>query len=195
MARKLGIVGLALPLIAIVGALIFLFAYGTDAPTFEAGPRELARTNTVVQLSQDPSAALVVPEQAPQSMPILVILADDQRHIWQAVTDLELLPLVEAEEVGLLIAPGVDDASTMAALVEEIDTLVGVDAAALTGFDGGPIRMVCAEWNSVWNGVIVAAATDVSCGQTAVAVVEPGDGLGVRVIDALRQFLELRASK
>ena len=193
MARKLGVVGLALPLIAIVGALIVLFAFGTDAPTFEAGARELARTNTVVQLSEDPSAALVVPEQAPQSMPIFVILADDQRHIWQAVTALELLPLVEAEQIGLLIAPGIADASILAALVEQVETLVAVDAAALTSFDGQPIREVCAEWGLVGSGVIVAAETDVSCGQTAVTVVGPGEGLGVRIVDAMRQLLAQRA--
>ncbi len=195
MARKLGVFGLALPLIAIVGALIFLFAFGTDAPTFDAGARELARTNTVVRLSEEPSAALVVPEQAPQSMPILIILADDQRHIWQAATDLRLLPLVESEQFGILIAPGVADASILAALVEEVEALVDVELAALAGFDGQPMRQLCAEWSHA----IIVAEANVSCKKSAVAIVSArvsdGENLGVRMVEAMRGFLELGADK
>ena len=191
MARKLGVVGLALPLIAIVGALIFLFAFGTDAPTFDAGARELARTNTVVRLSEEPSAALVVPEQAPPSMPILIILADDQRHIWQAATDLGLLPLVESEQFGVLIAPGIADGELLQSLVAKVDALVDVELAALAGFDGQPIRQLCADWSQA----IIVAEANLSCGQSAIAILSDGENLGVRMVDAMRGFLELGADQ
>ena len=111
MLRRLAMVGLATPLVAIIGALIYLFAFGTSAPTFDAGSQQLAVDHTVLRLSDDPDAALVVPDEPPESAAVVVILADDQRHIWSAVQDLVLLEQVEPYALALLIAPGVEDAA------------------------------------------------------------------------------------
>ncbi len=189
MLRKLGVVGLGVPLIAVVGALIYLFAFGTDAPTFDAATRELARDYTVVRLSEAPKAALVVPETPPSTLPIFVILADEQRHIWNAVRELDLLELVEPEGIALLIAPGVSDPSLFRSLVDAASRLAPVQISALTAFDGPQLRALCQSWSEV----IAVAEAPLPCGETRVSIVAPGREHGRRIVDAMRSMFSSRA--
>ena len=50
MLRKLGIVGLGVPLVAIIAALIYLFLFGETEPTFEDATQQLAQDHTVYGL-------------------------------------------------------------------------------------------------------------------------------------------------
>ena len=179
MLRRLGMVGLAAPLAAIIGALIYLFAFGTSAPTLDAGTRQLAVDHTVLHLSDEPDAALVVPEEPPESAAIVVILADDQRHIWSAVQDLGLLDQVEPHALALLIAPGVEDAAALSELVEHAVEYVPVELSVLAGFDGAPIRSLCNDWEHV---VVVGAAA--TCGDAI--RLSAGEGLAARIVEAVQ---------
>ncbi|MCY3557540.1 MAG: hypothetical protein OXH13_02690 [Chloroflexi bacterium] len=179
MLRRLAMVGLATPLVAIIGALIYLFAFGTSAPTFDAGSQQLAVDHTVLRLSESPDAALVVPDEPPESAAVVVILADDQRHIWSAVQDLGLLDQVEPYALALLIAPGVEDAVVLSSLVERVVDHVPVELSVLAAFDGAPIRRLCDDWERV---VVVGPAA--SCGN-AVSL-SAGEGLAARIAEAVQ---------
>ncbi|MCY3567973.1 MAG: hypothetical protein OXH38_05060 [Chloroflexi bacterium] len=188
MLRKLGMVGLAAPLAAIISALIYLVAFGTSAPTFDAGAQQLAVDHTVLRLSDDPDAALVVPEEPPESAAVVVILADDQRHIWSAVQDLGLLDHVEPQALALLIAPGIENAAALSDLVEQAVEYVPVELSVLAGFDGAPIRSLCNDWEHV---VVVGAAA--SCGD---AIRLPaGEGLAARIVEAVQAMRTEEASQ
>ena len=51
MLRKLGVVGLGVPLVAIIGALVYLFLFGETEPTFEDATQQLAQDHTVYDLT------------------------------------------------------------------------------------------------------------------------------------------------
>jgi len=187
MLRKLGMVGLAAPLAAIIGALIYLFAFGTSAPTFDAGTRQLAVDYTVLHLSDDPDAALVVPNEPPESAAVIVILADDQRYIWSAVQDLGLLDQVEPHSLVLLIAPGVEDAAALSDLVEQVAEYVPVELSVLAAFSGAPIRSLCDDWEHV---VVVGASP---CGNAV--NVSAGEDLAARVIEAIQAMRTAEAPR
>ena len=189
MLRRLGMVGLGVPLVAVIVGLIFLYAFGTDEPTFDAATRELAHDHTLVYLSDDPPAALVVPAQPPESAPVFVILADDQRHIWSAVRDLGLLEEIERREIALLVAPGAS-ATQLKALVEAVVEYVPVDFAVLTAFGGRQIRSLCPEWELA----VVVGDASVSCEAARSTSVPPGDNLGRRIVDAAIELSEGQAS-
>ena len=190
MVRRVGIIGLAAPLLAVVGAIIYLNFFGTDEPTFTAAAREFAADNTVVQLSTEPPAALIVPEEPPESAQLFIMLADDDQHIWNAARATGLLPLVEAEQIALLIAPGVTDVPTLDALAKEAEAYFEVEIPILTAFDGEPLRTVCPGW-----GVAVVIGTDSLENRRALLesgcaanVVEPGDELGERIIEVAKTW-------
>ena len=188
MLRGLAMVGLAAPLAAIIGALIYLFAFGTSAPTFDAGTQQLAVDHTVLHLSDDPDAALVVPKDPPESAAVIVILADDQRHVWSAVQDLGLLDQVEPHALALLIAPGIEDAAALSELVEQVVEYVPVELSVLAAFDGAPIRSLCDDWERV---VVVGAAA--SCGD---AIHLPAsEGLAGRIVEAVQAMRVEEASR
>lgn len=180
MLRKLGIIGLAVPLLAVVGALIYLFAFGTDAPTFDAGARELARDHTVIRLSEEPDVALVLPEVPPPSLTTVVILADDRRHIWTVVQDLGLLDEVEPHALALLIAPGIIDSEALKALALQVEEYAPSHLSALVGFAGAPIAALCDDWANV----VIVGATPNRC--SSATFVDAGDQLGARIVDALQ---------
>ena len=181
MLRRVGMVGLAVPLLAVVAALVFLLVFGTDAPTFDAAAADLARDHTVVRLSDDPDAAIVVPADPPESVAVVVILADDQRHVWSAAKDLGLLDHVESASLALLIAPGVEDAPAIASLVEAVEQYVPVNLSLLAAFDGAPIRSLCDDAARV---IVVGDG-----GSCADAVTLPsGDDLGARIVNAVRRM-------
>ena len=179
--RRLSMLALALPFAAIVGVLIYLVFYGTDAPTFDAGAADLARDHTVVFLSEDPQAAIVVPKDPPESVTVIVILADDQRHVWSATKEIGLLEHVESASLALLIAPSVEDPPSIAMLVKEVEQYVPVSLSILAAFDGAPIRSLC---NDATRVVVVG---DGEACPDAVAL-EPGENLGSQIVNVVESM-------
>lgn len=163
MLRKLGIVGLAVPLIAFVGVLVYLSLFGTEEPTFDAATRELARDYTVVRLQTEPPAAMVAPASPVGAVLAVVVLPDDERHVWSALRALGLLDYVEDERIVLI--PAVGPVETLAEddlweLVNLAGSHVEIDAAFIAAFDGEPLAEVCQGDGPAgeWSGVAAASS-------------------------------------
>ncbi len=155
MRRKLAIVGLGVPLVAFVVALVYLYLFGTSEPTFEAATQELAREHTVVQLREEPPAALIVPSEPPAAVTLVIILPDDERHVWSATRALGLLDYVERDGLGLIPASAVVGPDQLWDLVELVGAYVAVEGVYLAAFAGEPVSAICAgdgpggEWSGV----------------------------------------------
>lgn len=163
MLRKLGVVGLAVPLIAFVGVLVYLTLFGTEEPTFDAATRELARDYTVVRLQTEPPAAMVAPSSAVGSVLAVVVLPDDERHVWSALRALGLLDYVEDERIVLIPAVGPAETLTRDGLWSLVNLAmdhVAIDAAFIAAFEGEPLGDVCQGEGPVgeWAGVAVASS-------------------------------------
>ena len=184
MLRKLGILGLSVPLLAILAALVYLLLFGTDEPTFDAATRELARDHTVIQLRDQPPAALIAPAQPPDAAILIIVLPDDQRHIWTAARRLGLLDYLDRHRLALLIAPGVSEAAALESLVADARNYLPVQRAVLAAFDGDPIRDLCPQWPHV---IIIARNQDEAQPPCAdAAIIPPGDDLAQPILNAIQ---------
>lgn len=177
MLRRLGIFGLGIPLIAIIVALAYLYLFGSSDPTFNAATLELARDHTVVQLDDAPPVALVVPSIQFEAVSLLAVLPDDERHIWAATRELAILDALDTDGLALLLAPGVVEATRLAALAAEADSLIPVASLFAIAYAGDAVREFCDDGGPGpdWAGVIVVAVEAVhvltECGDTALLII------------------------
>jgi hypothetical protein len=156
MLRKLGMVGLGVPFIAIVGALVYLFLFGTSEPTFDAATRELARDHTVLRIRDEPPAALIVPDEPPSSVLLVFALADDGRHVWSATQALGLLDFVESHKLAVLPVTVPYEPDQLARLVALAAEFVPVRGVYLAAFNGAPVAAICqGDLPDTWSGVVV----------------------------------------
>ena len=188
MFRKLGIVGLGVPLVAIVAALVYLVLFGTSEPTFDAATRELARGHTVLRIRDEPPAALIVPTEPVASVVLVFILPDDEQHVWSATQALGLLNYVESH--GLAVVPVTDQInraqlSELSALAAEF---VVPSQIYLVGFHGAPLTSLCesGEPADEWSGVAVVnragAAPLEQCGDLPVLRIEDRSDPTARIV-------------
>ena len=180
--------GLAVPLVAFIAILIYLYLFGTSEPTFEAATRDLAQEHTVVLIREQPPAALIVPDEPPDSLVLVVVLPDDERHVWSALRDLGLLAHVEPAGLGLVpatVAPTPDNLLELSALAR---TFVPVDGMFLAGFAGSDLDLLCAgeSLRDDWSGVVVVepadAATSDDCGGAPVFRIDDGGDSAGRIV-------------
>lgn len=156
MLRKLGIVGLSVPLIAIVGALIYLFLFGTSEPTFDAATRELARDHTVLRIRDEPPAALIAPDEPPETVIMILVLPDDSRHVWSATQALGLLDEVDNHGLAVIPVNTPLEREQLSELVELAAEFVTPSRIYVAAFNGGPLAAVCEdELPDGWSGAAV----------------------------------------
>lgn len=188
MRRRLAIVGLAVPLVAFVVALVYLYLFGTSEPTFEAATQELAREHTVVRLREEPPAAIVVPSGRVPSVVLVMILADDERHVWSATRELGLLDYVEREGLALIPVAGVADGDGLLELAKLASVYFGLDGVYLAGFMGQRIASLCAGdgLGSRWSGVAVVGGEDEAlfdqCGEARVLWLDDSENRAERMV-------------
>lgn len=112
MLRKLGIVGLGVPLIAIIAALIYLFLFGETEPTFEDATQQLAQDHSVYVLDREGRrAALVAPFGADPSVPLPLIIAlhGYGSNVWEHSQYLGLIERINPDRFLLLMPNGTRD--------------------------------------------------------------------------------------
>ncbi len=181
MLRKLSIVGLAVPLLAFIGALVYLFYFGESEPSFEDATRQLASDHTVYALDlQGRGAALVAPFEAdPESpLPLVVALHDDGSHVWAFAQDFGLIDQVNARRILLLMPNAPRDASGerrwnqsgeccgdeayVEALIEEASRYVSIESEYVVGHGSGGLiadRLACMS-SSGAAGVVTVTEPD-----------------------------------
>ncbi len=188
MRRRLAVVGLAVPLVAFIGALVYLYLFGSSEPTFEAATREFAREYTVVRIRDEPPAAMIAPTEPIESVVLVAVLPDDERHVWAATRELGLLNHVEPDGMALIPVVGAIDNDQLSELVGLVSAYVGVKAMYVAAFAGQPIATLCAGdgLNGGWSGVMVvgsegAAAFD-QCGGARMLWVADSDDRADRMV-------------
>ncbi len=188
MLRRLGIVGLGIPLVAIIAALVYLFLFGTSEPTFDAATRELANDHTVLRIRDEPAAALIVPNEPVATVVLVFILPDDDRHVWSAARALGLLDYVDSH--GLAVTPvtgaiGRDHLSELAKLAAEFVT---PSRTYVVAYRGAPLTSICeAEGlEDGWSGVVVVntARSDPleQCAGLPIFAIEDQDDSAARIV-------------
>ncbi|MDE2968171.1 MAG: hypothetical protein OXS30_11905 [Chloroflexota bacterium] len=187
MLRKLAIVGLGLPLTAIIAALVYLLFFGTSEPTFDAATRELALDHTVLRIRDEPPAALVVPTEPPASVVLVLVLPDDDRHVWSATRSLGLLDYVDSHELAMIPVTGLVERDQLLELATLAARFVVPNRIYLAAFRGAPLAAVCdGEVGDAWSGVIVVEAGEAAalnqCADLPVLRIEDQDGLGGRIV-------------
>ena len=192
MLRKLGIVGLGVPLIAIIAALVYLFLFGTSEPTFDAATRELARDHTVLRIRDEPPAALIVPTEPPESVVLVFVLRDEDRHVWAATQALGLLEYVDSHELALIPVVGRADGDQLNELAALAAEFVPLRRIYLVAFSGSPISDVCdARLEVDWNGVIVvengATMGLERCGDLPIWRIEDENEAGARIVQVMSE--------
>ena len=113
MLRKLGVVGLGVPLVAIIGALVYLFLFGETEPTFEDATQQLAQDHTVYGLDlEGRRAALVAPFGADptEPLPLIIALHGYGSNVWEHSQYLGLIERINADRFLLLMPSGSRDA-------------------------------------------------------------------------------------
>lgn len=188
MLRKLGIVGLGVPVVAIVAALIYLLLFGTSEPTFDAATRELARDHTVLRIRDEPPAALIVPAVPVATVVLVLILPDDERHVWSATQALGLLNYVESH--GLAVTPVTDpiDRAHLSELTALAGGFVVPSRTYLVAFHGAPLTSLCesGELGDEWAGVAVVggagAAPLEQCGDLPILRIEDRRDPSARIV-------------
>ena len=109
MLRKLGILGLGVPLIAIIVALGYLFFFGETEPTFEDATQQLASDHTVYGLDlEGRRAALVAPfgSDPSQELPLIIALHGYGSNVWEHSQYMGLIPRVNLDRFLLLMPNG-----------------------------------------------------------------------------------------
>lgn len=172
MLRKLGIVGLGVPLVAIVAALIYLFLFGETEPTFEDATHQLAQDHTVYGLDlEGRRAALVAPFGADptEPLPLIIALHGYGSNVWQHSQYLGLIERINVDRFLLLMPNGTrdeggnrfwnatefccdfdeadtDDMEYLTSLLDEASQLVGVGPVYAVGHSNGgfmSFRIAC----------------------------------------------------
>lgn len=187
MLRKLGILGLAVPLLAFLGALIYLLLFGTSEPTFDAATRELARDHTVLRIRDEPPAALIVPTEPPASVTVVVVLPDDQRHVWSATQALGLLDYIDSHALALLPATAPVDPDQLSELTTLAADFVTPDRIYLAAFNGAPLANLCdAGPPDAWSGVAVVDAPGAAplnqCANLPILRIEDGNNPAPHIV-------------
>ncbi len=112
MLRKLGILALGIPLIAIIVALIYLFFFGETEPTFEDATQQLASDYTVYGLDlENRRAALVAPLGSDPSdpLPLVIALHGYSSNVWEFSQYLGLIRRINLDRFMLLMPNGTRD--------------------------------------------------------------------------------------
>ncbi len=188
MLRKLSIVGLGVPLAAFIGVMAYLLLFGISEPTFDAATRELAREHTVLRIRDEPPAALVVPTEPIVAVVLVVVLPDNDRHVWSALRSLGLLDYVDSYGLALLPATGAPDRDQLAELVALAAGFVALDGVYLAAFAGTTLAAVCRDDvpRQAWSGVVVVDAARSAalggCGDAPMLRMEGLDDLGERMV-------------
>ena len=177
-----------MPLVAFVVALVYLYLFGTSEPTFEAATQELAREHTVVRLREEPPVAIVVPSERVASVVLVMVLADDERHVWSAMRELGLLDYVDREGLALIPVAGVVDGDGLSELATLASVYFGLEGVYLAGFAGQPIASLCAGdgLGSRWSGLAVVGGKDEAlfdqCGEARVLWFDDSEDQAERIV-------------
>ena len=190
MLRKLGILGLAVPLAAIIGALVYLFLFGETEPTFEDATQQLAQDHTVYGLDRDGRrAALAAPFGADPSapLPLIIVLHGYGSNVWELSQSLGLIARINVDRFLLLMPQGsrdtdgkrfwnaseqccdydasaVDDVGYLRSLIDEASTLVEFNSIYALGHGNGgfmSFRLACEALPEL-RGIVSLAGTTVA---------------------------------
>lgn len=188
MRRRLAIVGLAVPLVAFLVALAYLYLFGTSEPTFDAATQALAREHTVVRLREQPPAAIVVPTEPVPSAVLVMVLPDDRRHVWSATRELGLLDYVDREGLALIPVVGAAGEAELSELAELARAYFRLEGVYVAAFAGEPIASLCAELglSGEWSGVVVMGSDDAApfdrCGETRLLWLDDSEDRAARMV-------------
>lgn len=157
MLRKLGIIGLGVPLLAVLAALIYLFLFGTSEPTFDAATRELASDYTVLRIGDEPPAALIAPTEPVATVTLVLILPDDDRHVWSAARALGLLDYVDSHAFAVIPVTGAITRDHLVELTELAGEFVLPNRTYVVAYHGAPLTSLCTARGLAdrWSGVVV----------------------------------------
>ena len=190
MLRKLGILGLGVPLIAIFVALIYLFFFGETEPTFEDATQQLASDHTVYGLDlEGRRAAVVAPFAADpsQELPMIIALHGYGSNVWEFSQYLGLIERINLDRFLLLMPNGtrdndgnrfwnatdyccdfedleVDDVQYLRSLIDEASDLVRVGSIFAVGHSNGGFmsyRLACERLPGL-TGIVSLAGTTFS---------------------------------
>ncbi len=188
MLRKLGIVGLGVPLVAIIAALIYLFLFGETEPTFEDATQQLAQDHTVYGLDlEGRPAALVAPFGADpaEPLPLIIALHGYGSNVWEHSLYLGLIGRISADRFLLLMPNGsrdedgnrfwnatefccdyygsaVDDVAYISELVEEATRHVEISGVYVVGYGNGAFmayRLACDSLTALIGIVAIAGSS------------------------------------
>jgi len=188
MLRKLGIVGLGVPLIAIVAALVYLFLFGETEPTFEDATQQLAQDYTVYGLDlEGRRAAMVAPFGADptEPLPLVIALHGYGSNVWEHSQYLGLIRRINVDRFLLLMpngsrdedgnrfwnatdyccdfdGSGVDDVEYLRSLLSEASGLVEIGPIYAVGHSNGGFmsyRLACESLPGVVGIVSLAGTT------------------------------------
>lgn len=188
MLRRIGIIGLGGPLLAVVGVLIYLYVFGETEPTFEDATTQLVGAHTVYALDREGRpAALVAPFNADPSspLPLVIVLHGYASNVWADAQYLGLIARVQMDRIMLLLPSGtrdeegnrfwnatdfccdfgrsgIDDVAYVAALVEEASQLVEIDGVYVVGYGNGAFmayRLACESLPALIGIVAVAGSS------------------------------------
>ena len=188
MLRKLGIVSLGGPLLAIVGALIYLYFFGETEPSFEDATSQLASDHVVYALDRENRpAALVAPFDADPSkpLPLVIVLHGYESNVWADTQYLGLIPRILLDRFMLLLPngardgegnrfwnatdfccdfydSGIDDAAYLSDLVEEASRHVEIGGIYVVGYANGAFmayRLACESLPDLVGIVAIAGSS------------------------------------
>ena len=188
MLRKLGILGLGVPLIAIIVALVYLFFFGETEPTFEDATQQLASDHTVYGLDlEGRRAALVAPFGADpaQDLPLIIALHGYGSNVWEYSQYVGLIGRINLDRFLLLMPNGtrdsdgnrfwnatdyccdfedseVDDVQYLRSLIDEASELVRVGSIFAVGHSNGgfmSFRLACESLPGLAGIVSLAGTT------------------------------------
>ena len=188
MLRKLGILGLGVPLIAIIVALGYLFFFGETEPTFEDATQQLASDHTVYGLDlEGRRAALVAPFGADptRELPLVIALHGYASNVWEHSQYLGLIQRINLDRFLLLMPNGtrdsdgnrfwnatdyccdfedseVDDVQYLRSLIDEASELVRLGSIYAVGQSNGgfmSFRLACESLPGLAGIVSLAGTT------------------------------------
>ena len=188
MLRKLGILGLGVPLIAIILALGYLLFFGETEPTFEDATQQLASDHTVYGLDlEGRRAALVAPfgSDPAQELPLIIALHGYESNVWELSQYLGLIERINLDRFLLLMPNGtrdsdgnrfwnatdyccdfedseVDDVQYLRSLIDEASALVRLGSMYAIGHANGgfmSFRLACESLPGLAGIVSLAGTT------------------------------------
>ena len=171
--------------------MVYLYAFGTSAPTYDAATRELAREHTVLHLRDEPPTALIVPETPPEAVILVFVLPDDDRHVWSALRDLGLLDHVDEHGFALIPVGSGEPPEGLAELVQLTRELAPVRAVYVAALAGASLDTLCGAdvLDAAWSGVVVLTEGGVAppqeCGGLPLLALEAGGGSVAAMVEWL----------